>query len=182
VPAKSFSRRGRRKGLAAETLEATQNLKVTIQGNSSSSSSSNNEKITLNRSKSRRIERLQLEQKILRWLEDILNKPPTSLGDRLDCALQSGVVLCDLMRVCAPNSIRKIFRNAKPGTFHAHDNISQFIKATRKILGMDETFTFGSDYLSSDDESLKQDIKMRFVRSLFLSFSLSLSLNLHSTL
>ena len=126
--------------------------------------------MTLKRSKSRRRERLELESKILRWLEQILNRPPTSLGDRLDIALQSGVILCDLMKVCAPNAIRKVFRNAKPGTFQAHDNIAQFIKATRKVLGMDESFTFGSDYIS-DDDSFKQDIKMRFVDSCLLTFA-----------
>ena len=127
--------------------------------------------MTLARSKSRRRERIELERKILRWLETILNKPPTSLGDRLDSALQTGVVLCDLMRVCAPNAIRKVFRNAKPGTFQAHDNIAQFIKATRKVLGMDESFTFGSDYMNSDDESFTQDVKMRFVDSCLLTFA-----------
>ena len=78
-----------------------------------------------------------LEQQCLGWIETVLEEQLSS-NDLIE-ALKDGVALCKLVNAIAPGSVRKI--NASRMPFKQRENISNFIRACRK-LGQSEHTLF----------------------------------------
>ncbi|KAM9785082.1 calponin-1 [Syngnathus typhle] len=66
----------------------------------------------------------QMEEGLRLWIEDVTSK---KIGDHFMESLKDGVVLCELINVLQPGSVRKINRSSQ--NWHQLENIGNFVRA-----------------------------------------------------
>jgi uncharacterized protein YdeI (YjbR/CyaY-like superfamily) len=97
---------------------------------------------TLKRNQLRSAEVWILTEEVVRWLNPILNLSMTK--ENLLDTLSSGVLLCKLiLRIDPKTAMPKIHESATAGSFFAHDNVKNFLKAC-VTLGVSEHVLFES--------------------------------------
>jgi len=106
---------------------------------------------TLKRNQLRSDEAWILTEEVVRWLNPILNLSMTK--ENLLDTLSSGVLLCKLIiRIDPKLSMPKIHENAISGSFFAHDNVKNFLKACVS-LGVSQHVLFESGALVSAEKN-----------------------------
>ena len=89
------------------------------------------------------------ELEIQKWIEAVLNEPFPQ-GKLYEDALKDGVILCKLMNVLAPGSIKKI--HEKGAHFKLTENVTRFQEAIAEYgVHLDDIF-------QTNDLSEKKDI------------------------
>jgi len=108
---------------------------------------------TLKRNQLRSAEAWILTEEVVRWLNPILNLTMTK--ENLLDTLSSGVLLCKLIQRIDPKlPMPKIHESATAGSFFAHDNVKNFLKACVS-LGVSEHVLFDSGALVSAEKKSK---------------------------
>jgi len=106
---------------------------------------------TLKRNQLRSAEAWILTEEVVRWLNPILNLTMTK--ENLLDTLSSGVLLCKLIQRIDPKlPMPKIHESATAGSFFAHDNVKNFLKACVS-LGVSEHVLFDSGALVSAEKN-----------------------------
>ena len=84
------------------------------------------------------------DAKITAWIADVLDDADALPHDTLHENLKSGVVLCNLVNVIQPNSVKKVSK--LPSPFPQRENVRAFIEAVRAI-GVPDAENFDTDDL-----------------------------------